>query len=153
MEKKRLKRPSEPLYSCGRCKARKPRGEFYGKAKRDGWCKDCAKIRAKNYYAANKERAKEAHRAWVAVNRDRVALHRASSKYGLTEAEYKVLASHGACMICDEPLATPNIDHDHTTGEVRGVLCRSCNLGLGYFRDDAEKLARAIAYLEGTTDE
>lgn len=38
-------------------------------------------------------------------------------------------------------------DHNHATGEFRGWLCRSCNVGLGYFRDNAEYLASAIKYL------
>lgn len=40
------------------------------------------------------------------------------------------------------------IDHCHATGEFRGILCRSCNLGLGYFRDRKELLEKAILYLE-----
>ena len=51
------------------------------------------------------------------------------------------------CMICgaDDRLC---IDHDHSTKAVRGILCLSCNLGLGSFKDDPEKLKMAIKYLE-----
>ena len=41
------------------------------------------------------------------------------------------------------------IDHDHKTGKIRGLLCRSCNLGLGYFKDDIELLKNSILYLKG----
>lgn len=41
------------------------------------------------------------------------------------------------------------IDHDHTTGEFRGLLCWTCNVGLGKFKDSTDLLARAINYLEG----
>lgn len=60
------------------------------------------------------------------------------------------------CAIClrtPEPfkrkrLTRPwHIDHDHATGAVRGILCGTCNVGLGAFRDDVESLRRAVAYL------
>jgi hypothetical protein len=56
------------------------------------------------------------------------------------------------CGICQGE--SPNsaygwaIDHDHTTGIVRGILCRRCNVGLGHLGDDAAGLRRALAYLE-----
>jgi hypothetical protein len=40
------------------------------------------------------------------------------------------------------------VDHDHITGKVRGLLCNDCNLGIGHFKDNIEKLKLAIKYLE-----
>lgn len=50
------------------------------------------------------------------------------------------------CVICgsDEPLV---VDHDHKTGQVRGMLCNHCNRGLGHFRDDPELLEFAAQYV------
>lgn len=76
--------------------------------------------------------------------------------YGLTADELAaLLATHPSCAICgfDQWGSTgptgPQVDHDHATGAVRGVLCTNCNNGLGRFRDDPELLARALAYLTG----
>lgn len=56
------------------------------------------------------------------------------------------------CELCgaDMTIGDKNkcIDHCHLTGEFRGLICRNCNLGLGYFRDRKELLFKAIGYLE-----
>jgi hypothetical protein len=72
-------------------------------------------------------------------------------KYELTGDEYEamVAAQNGVCAICgDKPETRLVIDHCHTTGLVRGLLCGSCNLGVGCFKDDVERLKKAIEYLE-----
>lgn len=75
-------------------------------------------------------------------------------KYGLTLADYEeMLAGQGGvCAICgtDDPGGRHgrfNIDHDHASGEVRGLLCTSCNHGLGKFQDSPDLLEEAAAYL------
>lgn len=74
--------------------------------------------------------------------------------YGLTPTEYdRILTSqNNACAICES--SDPNhwsgqfhVDHDHATYQVRGLLCHSCNTGLGSFRDDIGSLQSAVAYL------
>jgi hypothetical protein len=73
-------------------------------------------------------------------------------RYGLTEAEVAemIAAQDGKCAVCWEE--TPeHVDHDHVSGEVRGILCFNCNGGLGQFKDDVSRLINAIAYLEGRT--
>jgi hypothetical protein len=55
----------------------------------------------------------------------------------------------GNCSICEKDLNDKfAIDHDHKTGKFRGILCNSCNVGLGHFRDDVKILNKAIAYLK-----
>lgn len=75
---------------------------------------------------------------------------RLSKLYGLTPADIlAMLEAQGfVCAICNEaPEGGPVVDHDHSTGAVRGILCSPCNTGLGHFRDDAARLLRASEYL------
>ena len=71
------------------------------------------------------------------------------SKYGLSEAEYWNLYCHqaGCCAICQRRVAL-SVDHDHRTGEVRGLLCGSCNRAIGLLKDDPDRAGRAAQYLE-----
>lgn len=74
-------------------------------------------------------------------------------QYGLTEDQYIEFmeAQEYRCPICHTDFELlgqePAIDHDHSTGAVRGLLCSRCNLGLGNLRDDVEMLRSAIHYL------
>jgi hypothetical protein len=77
--------------------------------------------------------------------------NRLKKTFNLTLEEYaaRLAAQGGVCAICQEPpKAKPlNVDHCHTTGRIRGLLCTPCNLGLGSFNDSMPRLARALLYL------
>lgn len=102
-------------------------------------------------------RAQEAERAREARQRDPERAARISRKhllkklYGLTPEQYEEMlaAQGGGCAICGDPPGERQhaVDHDHATGEVRGILCHSCNLSIGGFRDDPSLLVAAIDYL------
>ncbi len=71
-------------------------------------------------------------------------------RYGLTLERYRQLleSQGGLCALCKKRPAG-DVDHCHATGKVRALLCRGCNVGLGLFGDDPDRLRAAIAYLEG----
>lgn len=73
-------------------------------------------------------------------------------KYGLSPEELSalLLAQGDVCAICRVRPAE-HVDHDHATGQVRGVLCFPCNVALGHLRDDVSLFKNAIDYLERTT--
>lgn len=74
--------------------------------------------------------------------------------YGITPEEYDALLEKqgGGCGVCgateNPPHGYLSVDHCHSTGAVRGLLCNKHNLGIGHFGDDPDELRQAIAYLE-----
>lgn len=73
------------------------------------------------------------------------------SKYGLSKSDYFELLARqeGRCAICKQTKLFPLfVDHDHMTGQVRGLLCRLCNLALGSLHDDPLRCRLAASYLE-----
>lgn len=143
----------ETIKKCCHCKQALPLSDFANSASRkDGKhqnCRACTRAFNKSYQERNaghvsaKQRANHIKRA-----------------YGLSEEEYAaMLASQGGvCAICNKAEGATHwagkvkmlhIDHDHATGEIRGLLCDGCNRGLGHFRDDPANLLAAAAYLQG----
>jgi len=140
----------EGMRLCSKCKQLKSLTEFYKYTKgRDGYqgvCKECS---ARN------------HKTWAQENRQKERYYtqraRLRDKYGITVEAYNDLLArqNGLCAICDKPETTVHsgsarlmaVDHDHETGEIRGLLCNNCNRALGLFGDDLSTLQRAVAYL------
>lgn len=156
---------------CKRCGETKPLDQFYkNKTGRDGLrpeCKPCSSAQKKAWYRQNREAVIAKVIAWQRANQDRynarMREYRKANpeagradhlrrKFDLTIEEYEQLlaAQGGRCAICRrEPgKISLHVDHDHETGEVRGLLCFRCNGGAGQFKEDVELLARAIDYLD-----
>lgn len=100
--------------------------------------------RATEWAKANPERRKEIGRTWQRAARFRKLGFSIDSFYKLLQAQNK------KCAVCLQKFSKrngPNVDHCHTSGKVRGLLCRECNLGLGNLHDSVVALRRAISYL------
>lgn len=74
---------------------------------------------------------------------------RLKHEYGLSEEDYNNLhvQQNNQCKICGITPKKLVVDHCHTTGRVRGLLCHNCNTGLGQFKDNTQFLQLAIKYL------
>lgn len=155
---------------CKECRQLKPVSEFYanpgGKDGRRPECKACTSARRQLWYEANKEREIARVRAWQRANPVRYAdsqrryreagrrNHRAEHlrRKFLTLDEYERMLEQqgGGCAICGDP---PNekislhIDHDHGTGEIRGLLCVRCNNAIALLRESPDIMRRAIRYV------
>lgn len=98
------------------------------------------------YYAKNKDRYKTYEWNTPEANRRRKLKY----KYNITPEDYDkmYLNQEGKCAICNDKHNKLNIDHCHTTGKVRGLLCTNCNQALGKVKDNIDILKSAIEYLK-----
>jgi len=114
---------------CRLCREEKDHAEYHkDKSRRDGLsdtCRDCKRERWRRYSRENK-----------------------NSKYSLRRGEIEALkeATGNKCQGCSVS-GDLYIDHDHTDGSTRGLLCRNCNSALGFVYDKPETLLRLAAYL------
>ena len=77
--------------------------------------------------------------------------HRLKKQYGLTLEEYQERYNNqrGCCAICGKAVEKLHVDHCHTTGRVRGLLCTQCNVMLGMAQDNPDTLRAGAEYLAG----
>ena len=153
----------------GKCQESKSLSAFYkhpkGKYGRASWCKQCQKDHMKDkrleeqtpeqkerQERLDKERALE-----YGISVEKIYDRRAKlkKKYNITLLEYHELmdAQEGRCAICgksanEERYRRLHIDHCHKENVVRGLLCISCNNGIGRFKDSPELLLAAADYLQ-----
>ncbi len=97
------------------------------------------------HYLKNKDKIKDKGKEYRLKNKDKIKEYHLKEKYNLTLEEYNKLITN-RCQICNSK-ERPHVDHDHATGKVRGILCSTCNTGLGLFHEDIELLKNAIKYL------
>lgn len=158
--------PPGTLWTCRLCNAEKPVEQFVKKAtSRCGYlsvCKACHSRRegqrkkSPEYLEKRRLRQRAYYRKpgvkdrVLAKSKARRRKDHLKYKFNVTEdVEQLRLHQHNRCAICLSPFtSTPHLDHDHSTGAIRGLLCSACNLGLGKFKDDPCLLDRAIIYLQ-----
>lgn len=154
------------MKTCSRCGTEKTLDLFYPDIRYKlgvaPWCRDCVKGRnaqrsrpeMAQYTAKYKERNPD--RVKTADRRTKLR-----TKFGLSPADFAQMVEdqNGVCAICHQPerarwndgrLKSLAVDHDHDTGQIRGLLCSGCNVGLGCFGNDPTRLAGAIEYLRKT---
>jgi hypothetical protein len=126
--------------TCPTCGEEKPTENFY-RDKRQ--CKPCLREDARRYRAKHPDY----HHG-----------RNLKQRYGISVDEYQTIiaSQNNACPICKVEISdtlgykgkrAAVVDHNHDTGEVRGILCSFCNLVLGYARENTDILYKAIVYL------
>lgn len=119
---------------CARCVEVKLRSDFN---KGSGYCRPCHVVMAVDWVKRNPDKKR--------AQTDRAIMRRRGVDPSLFDIH------SGVCDLCGGPPTGRRlvIDHDHETGQFRGLLCGRCNRGLGAFGDTLEGLRRAVSYLEG----
>jgi hypothetical protein len=164
------------MKTCSRCGEKKTEQDFYSRAngRLTSWCRPCHIKATAEYRARDPERWKKYQKEYrskqprerlvgysLAYKRrypERVRDQWYRAEYGIGLAEYEALfsAQLGLCAACQEPPPTTgtatqrklNVDHNHKTGEIRGLLCSHCNRILGFADDEASVLLALVAYLD-----
>ena len=128
---------------CSKCGIKKERSEYYNDSSRnDGitsYCKECTRSKTDKWRKENPEKVNQAS-IW----------YRRERTYGITEEDFMKMIDNQKweCAVCKKSIdESCHVDHNHENGKVRGLLCDSCNKGLGFFKDNVEHLASAIKYL------
>lgn len=132
---------------CTKCKKDLPISDFHfhplGKYKLKSHCQSCDYLNLKNWRANNPEHFRRI--GWT---------YELKKQYNLTPEEYEILLKEQnyGCAICGLTSKRSGkhmklaVDHDHDTGKIRGLLCDSCNRGIGYLKN-LSNLRKSIFYL------
>ena len=134
---------------CSTCGKKKNKDQYYFRSdskKLRSQCKQCVSASRSRKWKSSEDFREKGYlrsRKWALEN-----------YYGLSPEEYENLLKEqdGGCAICGVPSEDNGrllaVDHNHSTLSVRGLLCNSCNLGLGYLKDNVDNLKSALKYLE-----
>lgn len=147
---------------CTKCKENKNFSEYYPRyatGKYFPQCKSCYKQYRKDnedYIKEyqNTEEHKESKKLWRIKNRKKTKEYALKKSFNITLDQYNQMLEEQnySCAICNrhqnEFKRSLAVDHSHKTGEIRGLLCGFCNIGIGNLQDDSEITDRASKYLK-----
>lgn len=141
---------------CRDCREIKPLADFPiqkgGRLGRHPLCKPCRAAQERARYQRDGDRIRGRARS-DPKRKERSRWRQLERKYGLTREQFEAIsaAQDHRCSICGGRRKHLRVDHDHSTGQIRGLLCDRCNLALGHFNDDPLRLRAAARYLRAAT--
>lgn len=139
------------MKTCPKCSQSKSVSEFYkDKSRPDGlkvWCRECSR----KHDTSNPDTRRAYQTKWRKDHPELFKQRRRKYRYGITPDQYNQLLTEqqSCCAICKHPFGDtqPHVDHCHTSGAVRGLLCGNCNRMIGLAYDNTNILVNAVAYL------
>lgn len=134
---------------CSKCSIEKLVNDFYFKRKgKKGQnlytsrCKICTNsVNMSNYYAEDKNQRER--------RKNNAVKNHLARKFGLTTEEFStmIVQQNNKCKTCESEMKQPQVDHNHITGKVRGLLCKPCNMSLGLIKENSKTLHNMISYI------
>lgn len=147
------------MKTCSKCNKTKPYSEF-SKCSRYkdghyGQCKQCRLEYQRIWNKNNIEKCRQKNNKYYARNKEKRRNKDLKYRYGISSKDYKQMlqSQDGVCLICKKKPKNRrlSVDHNHTTSEIRGLLCQKCNAILGLAGDNVKILQNAIEYLTAPT--
>jgi len=153
---------------CSKCNEEKSLDKFSSKrGQKNSRCKECISkymrahyqnnkevesAKRRKYYRDNREKYLETVNKYYKGNHEAIRVASACRRRGITiEAYYEMLKQQNhVCAICEKPNNNNKrlaIDHDHTTGKVRELLCDNCNTSLGLLKEDIQRISKLQEYI------
>jgi hypothetical protein len=148
---------------CAKCEKTKPIQEFNlrytNSTSYQSRCKSCVVEDNRVYWLTNKKKMKKNYKNWTNKNPTHRKNNRLVSMYGITLDQYNqmVVVQNNKCAICKQPETVVDkttdktkelcVDHCHVTNKIRGLLCNSCNRGIGNLKDNPTVCRAASDYL------
>lgn len=143
---------------CKRCGKSKPLIEFYKRLDKEARCKTCVSEIRKQSYSSDPEKVKARVKKYRIENPEKIRDCKLRQAYGvgLNYFQAKLKKQGGACGACKRNVKSVwrgkevnmALDHNHETGEPRGVLCIKCNRALGLLEDDQEIISGLLSYIK-----
>lgn len=135
------------FFTCNKCKRNDILAHEMIWSPLPSWCKEC-------YNQYRSEYMKKYRKTDNGMRKSRNKQFK--YKYGITIEQYELMLmnQNNQCLICYREFSDkikPDVDHDHITKKVRGIICHSCNLGIGYLREDLAVVQRLLNYLKSHT--
>lgn len=159
---------------CKKCKINKQTGDFEkgrrvckkcrNEQKREAnrlWRRNNPEVGSrygKLYYRTNKGEIRKRNMEWQKKNPDKVRANSLKSAHGISLEDYNKMSTRqeGKCAICLREEVNGkrlSVDHNHSTGKIRGLLCDACNKSLGLMKESVEAIRNAASYLESFSKE
>ena len=146
---------------CKKCGELKSYDSFYkSSTNKDGvenYCKECSKKRFKEYHTTNIDKRKEYQKEYRKNNKDKIKNTNILWRYSISsqEADEMFMQQGCKCAICSKVIIKTkdrHIDHCHSSGQVRGILCAKCNTAIGLLNEDTNIMISAISYVAKHND-
>lgn len=138
--------------ACSRCMQVLPAAEFYPHRRMKSGLQSHCRTCARKWHNERPEYVRQKNAEYKAKNPDYSRNWARRTKFGLTPEQVSAMrdSQNGLCAGCYTPLTRANecVDHCHSTGKIRGLLCDSCNVSLGRLQDNPATLRRLADYLE-----